>query len=63
MTCQFCNPVADEVVRKERSLVFPLGPQPIQQGAPAHDPIPRHMPDYFLMTGEENLAVPALADA
>ena len=61
MTCQFCNPVADEIAAKNNLCYTRWDRYPFSKGHLLVIPF-RHTPDFFSMTVEENQAVPAVVD-
>ena len=61
MTCQFCNPVADEIAAKNNLWYARRNRYLVSEGHLLVIPF-RHTPDFFLMTVEENQAVPAVVD-
>ena len=61
MTCQFCNPLADEIVAKYVLWYARRNRYLFSKGHLLVIPF-RHTPDFFSMTVEENQAVPAVVE-
>jgi diadenosine tetraphosphate (Ap4A) HIT family hydrolase len=57
--CPFCNPSADEIVAKNDLCYARWDRYPVSKGHLLVIPF-RHIPDFFLMTPEERVAVLAL---